>query len=539
MRAVGLNPACLGDIKEYEARVSKPWEDVAMMVIESGLLRPAIDRPPSREEIVASLSADKRAAYLQALSDLDSGDTHLTGKQCMVKTDETITLSDFQDPGDHTGYPRQWSGDHEEPDRDRLQRDRSVYSSEDTPGFLDWREHMGVAGPALKPRLITLMNPAFNALTQPVNRALKKLLQTQWDADVLHMVRGVAVRIVFAPGKTAEQLSQAANVMHDFDGIFILVCGDDLLIHLGETLASELGVPPWAEADMSMNDQTNGYGPLRVMGDVLWPFLEYDKDLMELGQAAYAAGGRVRLKNCGHGLVIVFKQALQLSTGASDTSVRTSINVGTAAVWSCVSLIERKFPTLAEAFAALGLRAKIIPRDTLFGLTFLKGWFVPVARSSDVLWVPLPSRVLKNGKTLRRPAHIQVVEIATGRVIGLCLRQRRAVLAASMALGTPVPRGYPIVDAFNRALLRAARNDFPYCEDFRPARRINERYEDHAAGSDANCEIDRDQIITMMCQRYDFEPDDIWRMETLLDGVNSLPVFVADDGFRRLQEVDY
>jgi hypothetical protein len=398
---------------------------------------------------------------------------------------------------------------------------------------------MGVAGPSLKPRLITLMNPSFNALTQPVNRALKRLLQTQWDADVLHMVRGVAVRIVFAPGKTGEELSQAATVMQDFDGIFILVCGDDLLIHLGETLARALGVPPWAEADMSMNDQTNGSGPLRVMGDILWPALEYDQELMELGQAAYKAGGRVRLKNCGHGIVIVFKQALQLSTGSSDTSVRTSINVGSAAVWSCVSLVEKKFPTLAEAFAALGLRAKIIPRDTLFGLTFLKGWFVPVARSSDVLWVPLPSRVLKNGKTMRRPAHVQVVEIATGRVVGLCLRQRRAVLAASMALGTPVPRGYPIVDAFNRALLRAARNDFPECELFRPARRISERYEDHAAGSDASCEIDLDKVITMVCQRYDFEPDDIWRMETLLDAVTTLPVFVADDGFRRLQEVDY
>jgi hypothetical protein len=86
-------------------------------------------------------------------------------------------------------------------------------------------------------------------------------------------------------------------------------------------------------------------------------------------------------------------------TGGPDTSLGNSCNIAHAAVYAIAH-----YPTVKEAFAYLGFDMKLKIFNDIKYATFLKGMWYPVEDNEfNYYWGPLPSRLLKIGKTLRDP----------------------------------------------------------------------------------------------------------------------------------------
>ena len=86
-------------------------------------------------------------------------------------------------------------------------------------------------------------------------------------------------------------------------------------------------------------------------------------------------------------------------SGHSDTSVGNSVVMAFASYDAIL-----KGGAWEETYKALGLDMKIKFSDSCFDVTFLKGMWYDA--ESGPVWGPLPSRILKAGKSLRDPRDI-------------------------------------------------------------------------------------------------------------------------------------
>jgi hypothetical protein len=61
---------------------------------------------------------------------------------------------------------------------------------------------------------------------------------------------------------------------------------------------------------------------------------------------------------------------------------------------------------------------------------------------------------------------------------------------------------------------------------------------DYRFFSDAR-DVERADVLPVVCARYDISVDDILEVEALFEGVHSLPWFVSHPAIARIMEVDY
>lgn len=178
--------------------------------------------------------------------------------------------------------------------------------------------------------------------------------------------------------------------------IHIIVSGDDSLAIVTDHSGKQFIM----EADASMYDQSESFGPLRQQWRMMRHFGTPDDTIEQLRRLASATlvlplteekGGRssVRLSQ---------RERPMRQTGGSDTSLGNSYVMLMSAAY-----VLMHYPHDQEAlevrFQNLGLRMKIKILDSIRQATFLKGhWTVTIA--GDLHWVPLPSRILKIGKTV-------------------------------------------------------------------------------------------------------------------------------------------
>jgi hypothetical protein len=268
----------------------------------------------------------------------------------------------------------------------------------------------------LKPRPVANVSPIVQACVGPyITEATKRLhllwsWGTQWTTPACYMgERNIPVYVTFGCDANDALLSgwYASAPLCDF--IAVLVAGDDFLIR------SRIdGVENLYEGDVSQCDQSLSYGPLRLE----YAFLrqlgvpDFPLDVME----AVSAAPYVCKTKDGAQMVIIHRP--MRTTGGPDTTIGNSVVIGHAlchAICKCTFKISHMI--MDGAMQKLGLKIKWkFPRDITHA-TFLKGAWYKMPRpvrleyddaqiDCDYVWGPLPSRILKMGKSLVDPRTI-------------------------------------------------------------------------------------------------------------------------------------
>lgn len=218
----------------------------------------------------------------------------------------------------------------------------------------------------------------------------------------------IPVSLFYASGATAASLSRWFSQAMEVSGIHITVMGDDNLFILNIPWR---GPPIAVESDAKAYDQSQSIGPLRS---------EY-KDLHDLGVPTevtdllykVASGRWIFRWRHRTPTVINCSRRPQRSTGGPDTTLGNSINMGNACLFAVhdLSWLDDLYSGDATSFdgrfAALGFSMTTAVSLEPCRATFLRGWFKP---SNDpafpYIWVPLPSRILKVGKTKTHPRYL-------------------------------------------------------------------------------------------------------------------------------------
>jgi hypothetical protein len=261
-----------------------------------------------------------------------------------------------------------------------------------------------------KPRAISNVSPQIAAQVAPYFKVYREWLKEEWTWKIIDReyptvyvhVRGLSIPIyfVYCSGLSDLQIGYAWNyaVSHENTGV-LLILGDDNALCINVN-----GEHHCLEGDFSQYDMTQcefvWLAEKKIMREVGFPEVVIEK----------CDSLRHATKYC-YGMKITSPTSLGRDTGESGTSDGNSTITGEVfmeILYSATSLTNLR--QYAEDTATrMGMKLKIkqtTPKTT----TFLKGFFVFGETISfdgvqtEAVHVPLPSRILKLGKTLRHPA---------------------------------------------------------------------------------------------------------------------------------------
>jgi len=209
------------------------------------------------------------------------------------------------------------------------------------------------------------------------------------------------------------------------------------------------------------------------------------------------------------------KMPYQRATGAPDTTLgNTIINMHSLLYALEVS---NSMTTLATDQARLGLIAKLTTHDSVNSATFLKGWWVPTIQGTMV-WLPLPSQVIKLGKILTNPRDIF-------KHLGADLAWRSAASSMAASYGT-VPFDYPL---FGSLLKR-----YSYLGG--EVKELD--FQKHKVKVDTQAVVDVEAVTEMICGRYGISEDEIYDMEIEIASA-PFPGLLVHPAWRFIAERDY
>jgi hypothetical protein len=398
------------------------------------------------------------------------------------------------------------------PKRDRLLRANdaelvSAFARRPKTINLKWNETLGLkettTGFDLKPRPITNVDPRYHSIMLPWARSLADHMHRVFDGS-LFTIAGEQVSIWFASGATVTMLREMYTSLTSHANV-LLVAGDDILLRIKGM---------YAEADMSACDHTQDGGPFFGAGCIYWKALGASVEMVEALTACITDSYVAHSK----GVAIKGSAGIQMPTGIATTTTQTSLHI----IMATVDYFRRVFEDnvgrhdLKAVFADLGLKAKVQFHDKLANATFLRGWW-----TTDV-WVPLPSQLLKLGKVLTDPRTIAGTKDRAKAV-------RRVAYAIAASYKT-IPRDYPLLGPFLGMLERLG-------EPFKAA--ADRVIESYAYKPQVGAFTLRESTVDAIMTRYSLNQCDLDRVKDLCASIPSLPIFLHDPVFKRLQEVDY
>ncbi len=217
----------------------------------------------------------------------------------------------------------------------------------------------------------------------------------------------VPVWMCYHGKSTPVELNKFRTNAKNLTGIHIGISGDDSVCYVNhgaiflETPMAEV------EGDASMFDQSQSHGPLSFERKIL-ARLGLDPetcDMIErLARATYVIrtpSGAIRIHRADR----PFRD-----TGGGETTLGNSLvmGVGWLYTWQALAAMTLwpatpalNLANIEAIFATIGLKMKLKLRPP-GQATFLKGMWLP-ALDGQLVWAPLPSRVLKFGKSARDP----------------------------------------------------------------------------------------------------------------------------------------
>ena len=264
----------------------------------------------------------------------------------------------------------------------------------------------------MKPRVIIELPPQFQVTVGPYVYQYSQLLKTVlWGWDSPRQVGRWTIYIHYGGAMTDLELShwwdRTAMLAPPAGPVAcILVGGDDSLV----VLLWPSGEITIVEGDFGMFDQTQSEGPLN------WQYRQMHRAYVPRQITRFLqqiAHGRIVVSSTRRGeaaMVVDLAKHPQRLTGGSDTSCGNSTtNAGSTvyviAVRESFSGPRDTWAAKAEAaYAELGFKAKLRFPSHIGLATFLKGrWYAVTGYELERFWGPLPSRVLKVGKSERDP----------------------------------------------------------------------------------------------------------------------------------------
>jgi len=368
-----------------------------------------------------------------------------------------------------------------------------------------WKEVEGEL--TVKPRAITVLSNDLHVVFAPTAHGV---------ADVLHRIfdgtTHCAVTVFFASGYNGAKLNEMGTAL-SAGGDGVCVSGDDsMAVKRGGWQQKGRAFLRFGEGDFSAYDQSQRAHCLTA--HAVWmtalglPKLLIDLILWVCSMPYRARGKRVKVKG---------KAGCQLATGIDWTTVINSMS--NLCFWLEVFASGEDPEKVAYR---MGFELKFRAMPDIHGVTFLKGWWIRDT-AFNLCWYPLPSQVVKLGKT-HRPLKL----FSAGKKnYAEGVASLAYALARSMAT---VPIEYPILGPFLSKLSELGKEtsfSVSASEDgwFKP--------QVHAVS------VCRSQAISMMCERYELTEQDILRSEKLIGRVTSLPAFLCDPVFLALSRRDY
>lgn len=362
---------------------------------------------------------------------------------------------------------------------------------------------------SIKPRAITVLSNELHVLFAPDARGVASLLHGVFDGSLFG-----ETRIYFAAGYHGEQLNAIGRQLEEMQSL-IAVSGDDCVACQPSPLRRSTNRANWVykEGDFSTFDQSQREACLR--GHAVWlkqcGVATFLIDLMiAICGMPYAAKGK-RLR-------IIGAVGAQLATGIDWTTVINSMS--NLCYWLEVFLEEIDDPvTVARK---MGLTIKYKETFDVHQVTFLKGWW-QYDQEEKLCWYPLPSQVLKIGKTLREPR--------------LFSRSRKDAkegiknLSYAIASSFPnIPEEYPILGPFIASLRRLGKEN---------ASVVSASEDGWYKPQVESVSVNRTSAMVSICTRYGLSVVDVERVEHTIGNIKALPAFISDPVFLALRDVDY
>lgn len=255
-----------------------------------------------------------------------------------------------------------------------------------------------------KPRAIANVHISVSAALGPWIYQATQEIKKQWSGFQAPVCRGMSrVVPVFASSFTDLDLTRVyhhaiENVLADPACVYIFVAGDDSLV----VAATASGLTMY-EGDFSQYDAAQMEGPLEVEYQML-STLGVPEDVLRLLRQSNHAPWEVVFRN--HPARLLIHRPPSRNTGGVDTTLGNSLL--NAVMWAECFSRPRRQEDIVPFFAGLGFELKLKTMGPSGYPTFLKGMWYPVSDPAFPwgVWAPLPSRLLKLGKALKRPSDI-------------------------------------------------------------------------------------------------------------------------------------
>jgi len=256
-----------------------------------------------------------------------------------------------------------------------------------------------------KPRMIAVVNPIVQYFVGPIIYGLTQTLKEHWGLTnhCCLAPNGWTIKMTWGSGRTDAGLTEWMHhaLRPSFKTIFIIVAGDDGLIIINDD-----GKLTFIEGDAGMFDQSQSFGPLRAQG----AYMQY------MGCPKYFTDILLQVACSPYKLTYKDKSRIKVKretrpirdTGGPDTTFGNTGNMGCANFlffreWdgSYLNLLDN----LLAHFEHLGFDMKLKIRYSPSTVTFLKGtWYKTKEGDFDYVWGPLPSQIIKIGKSYRNPS---------------------------------------------------------------------------------------------------------------------------------------
>lgn len=379
--------------------------------------------------------------------------------------------------------------------------------------------------PTIKPRAIADLHPINHAETAPYSRFLVEKLKVTWTpGSIFALDDGFLVSIVFVSGYTQEKLSELGRILSTTSIPTVVVSGDDTVLVLPSFENNRFGM-----GDETMCDQCQSHASIgsayRWMSKMGCPSAA-DMYLSQCSMPCVAFREDFHIKAWTRPM---------LATGLTATTLLNTVNIGLKNVACLRASVNAEKWVVEDVSKSFGFNTKWCVHESLSGVDFLKGWWVP---SEQCHWLPLPSLLVKLGKFMNDP-----VLLYTRRVKGKKIRPSFEDACAFAAYDlyrslTAIPLNYPILGWFIDMLRRLGKPPGVNCvsklvEDF--------DYKTQLTATDRVVLTDEEVVLLedMIINRYQIDQTDLLEVKLLFAGNKLLPVLLVHPVFDRLASVDY